>query len=506
MLAAVDEVLDEIGAGGPAAAAGAEQGRPARRRAPPRARLPASPTPCRCRRETGEGLDGLQRDDRGALPPHARADGAARALRRGRQPVRAARAGRRAGARGHRRGRAHPRAGARRRGAALRALRGRTATRRRRREPAATRASPRAPCRRRAPTTATPATTSTPPSPPRSRPGERASVGTGIAVAIPPGHAGLVLPRSGLAARHGIALVNAPGLIDSGYRGELRVLLLQHRLARPIRGRAGRPHRPAGDRRQWRPRARRDPEHWTETLARRPAASARPAAEIGPLHAGRSDSARPSMPTPEALNAGPTGARGDRRGRAETIDIASAAHASITGLNDAVGSCETPVIVDLTEVGLHGLDRPGAAARTRDRRLSRRGKGFAVVCADGRRAPRLHDHRHGRRAPGPGHARRKRCRRLSRPPATKFPRPRRPAARRAERVRRVLERSSSGSSSTSERQLDQPVGEPDVLRQQRPVQVGADHVAAAHALEAVLAVVAVAARARGPSGCSPSPR
>ena len=57
-------------------------------------------------------------------------------------------------------------------------------------------------------------------------PGERASVGTGLAVAIPDGHAGLVLPRSGLAAEHGIALVNAPGLIDAGYRGELRVLLL----------------------------------------------------------------------------------------------------------------------------------------------------------------------------------------------------------------------------------------------------------------------------------------
>lgn len=57
-------------------------------------------------------------------------------------------------------------------------------------------------------------------------PGERARVGTGIAVEIPPGHAGLVLPRSGAAARHGIALVNAPGLIDSGYRGELAVLLL----------------------------------------------------------------------------------------------------------------------------------------------------------------------------------------------------------------------------------------------------------------------------------------
>jgi dUTP pyrophosphatase len=62
--------------------------------------------------------------------------------------------------------------------------------------------------------------------PARLHPGTRASVGTGIAVAISPGSAGLVLPRSGLAARHGIALVNAPGLIDSGYRGEVRVLLL----------------------------------------------------------------------------------------------------------------------------------------------------------------------------------------------------------------------------------------------------------------------------------------
>ena len=57
-------------------------------------------------------------------------------------------------------------------------------------------------------------------------PGARASVGTGIAVEIPAGHAGLVLPRSGLAARHGISVVNAPGLIDAGYRGEVRVLLL----------------------------------------------------------------------------------------------------------------------------------------------------------------------------------------------------------------------------------------------------------------------------------------
>jgi dUTP pyrophosphatase len=57
-------------------------------------------------------------------------------------------------------------------------------------------------------------------------PGERRTVATGIAVAIPPGHAGFVQPRSGLAARHGISVVNSPGLIDSGYRGEIRVVLL----------------------------------------------------------------------------------------------------------------------------------------------------------------------------------------------------------------------------------------------------------------------------------------
>lgn len=57
-------------------------------------------------------------------------------------------------------------------------------------------------------------------------PGQRAMLRTGIAIELPPGHAGLVMPRSGLAARHGIALVNAPGLIDAGYRGELCVLLL----------------------------------------------------------------------------------------------------------------------------------------------------------------------------------------------------------------------------------------------------------------------------------------
>jgi dUTP pyrophosphatase len=57
-------------------------------------------------------------------------------------------------------------------------------------------------------------------------PGERGVVPTGLAVAIPEGYAGLVLPRSGLAARHGVSLVNAPGLIDSGYRGEIKVIAI----------------------------------------------------------------------------------------------------------------------------------------------------------------------------------------------------------------------------------------------------------------------------------------
>lgn len=57
-------------------------------------------------------------------------------------------------------------------------------------------------------------------------PGERWKVGTGIAVEIPGGHAGLVVPRSGLAERHGISLVNSPGVIDAGYRGEIGVILL----------------------------------------------------------------------------------------------------------------------------------------------------------------------------------------------------------------------------------------------------------------------------------------
>lgn len=64
-------------------------------------------------------------------------------------------------------------------------------------------------------------------------------MGTGVGVEVPEGHAGLVLPRSGLARDHGIALVNAPGLIDSGYRGELRVLLLNTDPAETFRVEAG---------------------------------------------------------------------------------------------------------------------------------------------------------------------------------------------------------------------------------------------------------------------------
>ena len=70
-------------------------------------------------------------------------------------------------------------------------------------------------------------------------PGERAVVGTGLAVAIPAGYAGFVQPRSGLAARHGLSVVNAPGLIDSGYRGEIRVVLLNTDRREPFLVEAG---------------------------------------------------------------------------------------------------------------------------------------------------------------------------------------------------------------------------------------------------------------------------
>ena len=70
-------------------------------------------------------------------------------------------------------------------------------------------------------------------------PGERARVPTGIAVELPAGHAGLIVPRSGLAAKQGISIVNTPGLIDEGYRGELQVLLLNTDLSRAVTLEAG---------------------------------------------------------------------------------------------------------------------------------------------------------------------------------------------------------------------------------------------------------------------------
>lgn len=70
-------------------------------------------------------------------------------------------------------------------------------------------------------------------------PGERVLVGTGVALALPPGYAGFVHPRSGLAARVGLGIVNAPGTVDSGYRGEIRVCLINHDRREPIELRRG---------------------------------------------------------------------------------------------------------------------------------------------------------------------------------------------------------------------------------------------------------------------------
>jgi dUTP pyrophosphatase len=71
------------------------------------------------------------------------------------------------------------------------------------------------------------------------RPGERALVPTGIALALPEGYVALVHPRSGLAARHGLSIVNTPGTIDAGYRGEVKVLLVNHDLMEPVELRRG---------------------------------------------------------------------------------------------------------------------------------------------------------------------------------------------------------------------------------------------------------------------------
>ena len=70
-------------------------------------------------------------------------------------------------------------------------------------------------------------------------PGERATVGTGIAIALPQGYAAFVHPRSGLAARVGLSVVNTPGTVDAGYRGEIRICLINHDLREPLRLRRG---------------------------------------------------------------------------------------------------------------------------------------------------------------------------------------------------------------------------------------------------------------------------
>lgn len=70
-------------------------------------------------------------------------------------------------------------------------------------------------------------------------PHQRALVPTGVALALPPGHVGLVHPRSGLAARHGLSVLNAPGTIDAGFRGEISVLLVNHDPTTPVRLRRG---------------------------------------------------------------------------------------------------------------------------------------------------------------------------------------------------------------------------------------------------------------------------
>ena len=121
----------------------------------------------------------------------------------------------------------------------------------------------------RGPTPATPASTSRPASASTLEPGRARAVGTGLAVAIPDGLRGLVQPRSGLAARHGITIVNTPGLVDSGYRGELRVILLNTDRERRS-GRAG-----DADRAARRPaRRRRSSSSWSTSCRRASAASA----------------------------------------------------------------------------------------------------------------------------------------------------------------------------------------------------------------------------------------
>ena len=228
---------------------------------------------------------------------------------------------------------------------------------------------------------ATPAPTSSPPRTSRSRPGERAVLPTGIAIALPDGYAAFVHPRSGLAARAGLGLVNAPGTIDSGYRGEIKVIVINHdpaaraaaaprradraagvpagraapirrgrraarvrtrrRRARLDRGRgasdAGTPHRPDVDedtvvaaeaaRRQ--KRTERSPS-WTRRRRGRPGSARSPTPTTGPVRrarrAGRRGAARRPRraadpgrrPACDAAAGGQRGPAGRRRRRSPT--------------------------------------------------------------------------------------------------------------------------------------------------------------------------------------------
>ena len=85
----------------------------------------------------------------------------------------------------------------------------------------------------------TPAATCSRPPTSTWRPGQRAIVGTGVCIALPDGYAAFVHPRSGLAARHGVTIVNAPGTVDAGYRGEIKVILLNTDAEHPVQFRRG---------------------------------------------------------------------------------------------------------------------------------------------------------------------------------------------------------------------------------------------------------------------------
>ncbi len=241
MLRAVDDVLEEIGADGnrllvlnKADALDADDARggplpPSRRRAGVR--------PHR------RGRARARRAHRRGLRAHAGRRRAARPLQRRRDAARPARAGGRPRSRGHagrRPGGGAAAAGPRARGSTASSLDGHRC---------GLGASSPARCCRAARTPATPATTCARWRTSCSARGSARWSAPGIAIELPEGHAGWVVPRSGLAARHGIALVNAPGLIDAGYRGEVKVLLLNTDHSDVFRVQRRRAHRAAGRRR-----------------------------------------------------------------------------------------------------------------------------------------------------------------------------------------------------------------------------------------------------------------